>query len=311
MYWICFSDSACGMLRLARKDCAPELKPDHILALADDYSWGDLTDVTDCETRAPLLAQWSTQGEPPEGSFDEDMGAYFGALDHVDEAVVWCGANAAEQCGLRYIVSRLIDRGVPIWVADVGEIPIGEIHDTWDGNGPTGVILAAKSGKQLPVPRFLAPLLVRHALKKQAQRRREAAARGEKTRYDCVGEMEAGAVYYFYKRRRLLPQTRAVNLADAWDKLRGENAPLRAMVDGKLKSVSADFYDAVILSCVPAETTDAAHPIGKAIGSICVETGNHVSDLLIFERIRVLAAAKKLEIMRDAPNYRDMTIRKA
>ncbi len=35
-----------------------------------------------------------------------------------------------------------------------------------------------------------------------------------------------------------------------------------------------------------------------------------VSDMQIFSRIRVLAAAGQIEIIRDAPSYREMRIRK-
>ena len=40
------------------------------------------------------------------------------------------------------------------------------------------------------------------------------------------------------------------------------------------------------------------------------ETGNRVGDMLVFSRIRALAQAGKIEIVQDAPTYRDMTIRK-
>ena len=37
-------------------------------------------------------------------------------LDEADEAVIWYGkGNAREQCGLRYVVSRLYARHIPVW----------------------------------------------------------------------------------------------------------------------------------------------------------------------------------------------------
>ena len=79
------------------------------------------------------------------------------------------------------------------------------------------------------------------------------------------------------------------------------------MVDGKLQSVPADFYDAAILSCVPAEESSAALTVGRAIAKLD-ETGNRVGDMLIFSRIRALAQAGQIVIVHDAPNYRDLTI---
>lgn len=38
--------------------------------------------------------------------------------------------------------------------------------------------------------------------------------------------------------------------------------------------------------------------------------GNRMGDMFVFSRIRALAQAGKIQIVRDAPTYRDMTIRK-
>ena len=38
-----------------------------------------------------------------------------------------------EQCGLRYVVSRLYERRVPVWLAEVKEIPLGEIKEEDEG----------------------------------------------------------------------------------------------------------------------------------------------------------------------------------
>lgn len=67
-------------------------------------------------------------------------------------------------------------------------------------------------------------------------------------RYGSVGEMELGAAWYFYKHRRLLTETEQAQLLSDWKRLQEENAPLRAMVDGKVQSVPVDFYDEAILS---------------------------------------------------------------
>ena len=82
------------------------------------------------------------------------------------------------------------------------------------------------------------------------------------------------------------------------------------MVDGKLQSVGLDFYDEVILSCVPDKEKTAANTVGNALVKIEQQMGNRVGDMLIFSRIRALGAAGRLEIVQDAPNYRDMAIRK-
>ena len=82
------------------------------------------------------------------------------------------------------------------------------------------------------------------------------------------------------------------------------------MVDGKVQSVPVDFYDEAILSGITEAEMPAALAVGRAIGELDTKTGNRVGDMLIFFRIRALAQAGKIEIVQDAPTYRDMTIRK-
>ena len=98
-------------------------------------------------------------------------------------------------------------------------------------------------------------------------------------------------------------------LAADWARLRRENTPLRALVDGSVQSVPADYYDDVILSCVPEEEDCAALTVGRSIIALD-KTGNRVSDMLVFARIRALGAAGRLAVVRDDATYRDMTIRK-
>ena len=82
------------------------------------------------------------------------------------------------------------------------------------------------------------------------------------------------------------------------------------MVDGKVQSVPVDFYDEAILSGITEAEMPAALAVGRAIGELDRKTGNRVGDMLIFFRIRALAQAGKIQIVHDAPTYRDMTIRK-
>ena len=131
MYWICFGDSAKGLLRQARHDIAPEMAADHILALLDNYAEGDITDVTDRAAREAILMPWHGDLELDGNWADKLTERHFealGQLDEIDEAVIWYSiGNAQEQCGLRYVVSRLYERHIPVWVAEVNTMPTGEI----------------------------------------------------------------------------------------------------------------------------------------------------------------------------------------
>ena len=128
--------------------------------------------------------------------------------------------------------------------------------------------------------------------------------------FSAVGEVAPNLMPYFYQHRRQLTETEQGQLLSGWKRLQEENAPLRAMVDGRVQSVPTDFYDEAILSGITEAEMPAAHAVGRAMGELDMKTGNRVGDMFIFARIRALAQAGKIQIVQDAPTYRDMTIRK-
>lgn len=315
MYWICFGDSAKGCLAEVCRSLDAEMDAEHILALSDDYSQGDIRDVTDRAARTDILTPW--RGDPElDGAWQTEYQArHWDAidwLDKIDEAVIWyAGGNALEQCGLRYVVSRLYQKHVPVWAVEVGEITLNEIREP-EGTGGKVVAVSILTNNRLvnALLRFMPrPLLVRYAARMDRRAREERAAKGGKVKYSVVGEMEVGAAAYFYKRRRQLTETEQAALLTEWKCMQEENAPLRSMVDGKVRSVPADFYDATILSCVPEEESRAAMTVGRAMAKLD-ETGNRVGDMLIFSRVRALGAAGRLTVVQDGATYRDMVIRK-
>lgn len=313
MYWICFGDSAKGLLACVRRSLDPQMEEaDRILAMGDDYSQGDIADVTDRAARDGIIFPWDGEGD---AQWKKDLIAQhrqtLDSLDQVDEVVVWCAkGNALEQCGLRYVASRLCARHIPIWLAEVDEIPLDALEkprDVIGGASAVGVLTSSRA-LNLLLRLLPQPLLRRYAARIERRNRLKRASGGTVC-YGTVGEMELDAADYFYKRRRLLSDAEQQRLAAEWARLQAENTPLRAMVNGKVQSVSAEHYDAAILSCVPAETQPAAVTVGRALAQIERETGNRVSDMLVFSRIRVLSAAGRIVTVRDAANYRDMTIR--
>ena len=318
MYWICFGDSARGLLRQARHDIAPGMTDDHILALLDNYSEGDITDVTNRAAREAILTPGSGEPEPDGSWMDELVERHYetlARLDEVDEAVIWYSkGNALEQCGLRYVVSRLYEKQIPMWVAEVNTMPASEIkrineqtkarHHT----GATGVITDSRALNFLL--RF-APqaLLQRYAARVERRLQKERMTDGI-AYFSAVGEVAPNLMLYFYHHRRQLTETEQGQLLSGWKRLQEENAPLRAIVDGRVQSVPADFYDEAILSGITEAEMPAAHAVGRAMGELDMKTGNRVGDMFIFARIRALAQTGKIQIVHDAPTYRDMTIRK-
>jgi len=318
MYWICFGDSAKGLLRQARHDIAPEMAADHILALLDNYAEGDITDVTRRTAREAILMPRRDDPELDGDRLNQSIERHFealGQLDEVDEAVIWYSiGNAQEQCGLRYVVSRLYERHIPVWVAEVNTMPTGEIkriNDQTKARRKTAAAGVITDSRVLNFLLHFAPqaLLRRYAARIERRRQEEQIAGGIAC-FSTVNEVSPNLMSYFYKHRRQLTETEQAQLMTDWKRMQEENAPLRAMVEGNVQSVPADFYDEVILSGITEAEMPAAHAVGRAIGELDRKTGNRVGDMLIFSRIRALAQMGKIEIVQDAPTYRDMTIRK-
>ncbi len=219
MYWICFGDSAKGTLKQARHDFAPEVAYDHILALLDNYSEGDIREVTDRATRDSVLALW--RGDPQSDSdwrdeLTERQFETLARLDEVDEAVIWYSkGNALEQCGLRYVVSRLYARHIPVWVAEVDQIPVSELKGPDDVIGSASAVGVITDSRLLNfLLRFAPQPLLRRYARRVERRTRGVRASGGIVQYGTVGEMEPGAAWYFHKHRRLLPETEKAPAAD-------------------------------------------------------------------------------------------------
>ena len=105
-------------------------------------------------------------------------------------------------------------------------------------------------------------------------------------RYGLVGEMEYRAAPYFWEKRRRLTDEERRRAAEQWAQLVREDALLRAVVKGEVRSVGEDFYDEIILSCVTKTEETAAVAIGSAMAKIDAEMCSRVGDLLIYRRLR-------------------------
>jgi hypothetical protein len=73
-----------------------------------------------------------------------------------------------------------------------------------------------------------------------------------------------------------------------WKSLKSENADLRTLSEGRIVSVSADYFDAVILEHVTGEWKKVAHLVGELLWKLNDE--QYVANgPLLFSRIQVLA----------------------
>jgi hypothetical protein len=93
---------------------------------------------------------------------------------------------------------------------------------------------------------------------------------------------------------RELPAAEKRLHSDLWKALKAENAPLRAVVNGKLISVPEDFYDHLIIKHIPEGEFVMARLIGTVLGKYSLG----VSDGWYALRVKKMIADRKLEIVR-------------
>lgn len=82
--------------------------------------------------------------------------------------------------------------------------------------------------------------------------------------YTDWAEVPAGQFYQFLSLARKLPAVEKRLQSDLWNDLKAENAPLRAVVNGKLISVPEDFYDHILIKSI----SDGEIVMGRLIGNI-------------------------------------------
>jgi len=84
--------------------------------------------------------------------------------------------------------------------------------------------------------------------------------------YSHWGEVEAGKFYQFLPLEKQLTQIEKRVVSDHWNELTAENAPLRAVLNGKLTSEPENFYDFIITQNLPDNNFIMARFIGKLLG---------------------------------------------
>jgi hypothetical protein len=80
------------------------------------------------------------------------------------------------------------------------------------------------------------------------------------------GEVHAGKFYQYLSLEKQLTKMEKKMISDHWHDIMAENAPLRAMINGKLTSVPEDFYDFIIMNNLPEDDFIMARFIGKLLG---------------------------------------------
>ena len=113
--------------------------------------------------------------------------------------------------------------------------------------------------------------------------------------YQGWGEVEPELFGRFLSREEPVPPVELGAMAHRWEVLRQENAPLRAVVNGAVRSVGEDFYDEMIRRHLPEGQTKIANIIGEVLG----REKPGIGDTWLADRIRWMLSAGELRMVRE------------
>ena len=122
---------------------------------------------------------------------------------------------------------------------------------------------------------------------------------GTLIRYSGWGEVEPGRFGAYLSFQREAGPTLRSALAREWEQLRRENGPLRAVVNGRLCTVPADFYDSFLRRELAAQPEEFHQ--GQVIGAILGRDLPGISDCWLALRMEVMLQSGELEAVTAAP----------
>ena len=124
--------------------------------------------------------------------------------------------------------------------------------------------------------------------------------------YSSWGDVEPSGLGLFHDWERVLSPAEITAYARHWAKLKYENAPLRAVVNGSLVSVPASFYDFLILKDLGDRPVQEALLIGKILG----ENQLGIGDWWYSRRIDKLIEQNRIKIIENSPRKYERLIAK-
>lgn len=113
------------------------------------------------------------------------------------------------------------------------------------------------------------------------------------------GEVEPELFGHFLSLEQSIPPVVLKALAGQWRTLQEESAPLRAMVNGRPRSVAETFYDDMIRRHIPKGKAK----IGRIIGDVLGRERPGIGDLLLADRIRWMLSTGELRIVKESPDF--------
>lgn len=120
-------------------------------------------------------------------------------------------------------------------------------------------------------------------------------------------EMSPQEIGPFFQQAQPVPPLLRQAQSFRWQQLCRENAPLRAVVAGRLVSLEEDFYDTFLRRCLPDGEFPVAWLIGKTLGTYPLGIG----DSWYHRRIQAMVASGELEVVHPHPEPYKVVLRRA
>ena len=124
--------------------------------------------------------------------------------------------------------------------------------------------------------------------------------------YSSWGEVEPNALRLFHDWERVLSAAEIRAYAQCWNRLKLENAPLRALINSAVTSVPANFYDFLIFKYLGNRPIREAQLIGTILG----ENPLGIGDWWYARRIDKLIDQKRIKIIENSPRKYERLIAK-
>lgn len=118
--------------------------------------------------------------------------------------------------------------------------------------------------------------------------------------YSGWGEVPPSKLHTFLQFERDVTNIEKQLQSDIWQKMKTENAPLRAVVNGTLISVPENFYDHIIINNIPNNEFAMVSLIGRLLGKYQLGIGDGWYSL----RIQKMIKENKLKIISDEDTSR-------
>lgn len=119
------------------------------------------------------------------------------------------------------------------------------------------------------------------------------------TSYRDWAEVEHGHLHQFLPLAQSLTKYEKRMFGSRWQELAGENAPLRAVVNGRLISVPENFYDFIICENIP----EGEFKMGNLMGSILCKGYLGISDGWLAYRINKMIEGNTLAVISESPDH--------